>query len=265
MAQLTSARAKLARAYEHLNAAKEITDRLCHPNSNCWRIAAIPDVGKKGGFSVIVEKMEPIPERFMVLIGDAAHNLRSALDHIAFALAKPVSPKKEKDIAFPLLTQRGGFRRRAKICLPGVPRKVRAEIQRLQPYHGRSWCDTKILGKLQTINNWDKHRALLFSVIAPANSTYRVECNPPMPISEQKFFANRPFKAGTKIAWFKLKIPPDNPPIEVEVKVICGFVVGPVLDKRMPRDVRNAPVLGTLKVCADKIRDEIIPRFEAFL
>ena len=259
MAQLSSARAKVARAIEHLMEANAIASTIFNSYANC--VMAVPDEKRNGWFSIIVTKLDPVPEKFVILLGDAAHNLRSALDHIAFTFAKPVSPDKEKDIAFPLVSKRKRFRERANKLLPGVPRKVRAEIQKLQPYHGRKWSHTKMLGQMQSINNWDKHRALLISGVGMANSSFRVSCDPPTPIVDQKFFIKRPFKEGAVVARFQLA----KHPGEVEVNVVTGFVIGPVLDKKMPRDVRGIPVLGVLKTTADFIESDIIPRFEKFL
>src|SRR5204862_8169161 len=82
---LSGAHAKLDRAYEHLQALNAEIER--------W-VARYPyglrhEVGDEGrehvGFLEVYRR--PDSAQFGLLIGDCAHNLRSALDHLAFAAA----------------------------------------------------------------------------------------------------------------------------------------------------------------------------------
>jgi len=44
-----------------------------------------------------VTRVDPVPDRFSILIGDCVHNLRSALDHLALALARRHTPSMTAD------------------------------------------------------------------------------------------------------------------------------------------------------------------------
>jgi hypothetical protein len=115
-------------------------------------------------------------------VADAVHNMRCALDHAAYDLAKAslltrkLARKPARDTAFPLLTSpnKGTFERQ----LQDIPdAAVRALIDRLQPYDKRNplWI-------LAELNNVDKHEELkifpaMISVIGvlsgePGSSTF---------------------------------------------------------------------------------------------
>jgi hypothetical protein len=93
-------------------------------------------------------------------VADAVHNMRCALDHAAYDLAKAslltqkLSRKPARDTAFPLLSSpnKGTFERQ----LQDIPEPaVRAQIEQFQPYDKRNplWI-------LAELNNVDKHEEL---------------------------------------------------------------------------------------------------------
>ncbi len=108
---------KLARAKVQVQA---ITDIVSAWGSRSANVAARCELREgRLGFKLIVEQFaDPPPlEEWGVLVGECAHNLRSALDNLAFALARlrrdpPPDPGR---IAFPIFTDnRSSKRRRAR-------------------------------------------------------------------------------------------------------------------------------------------------------
>lgn len=105
----------------------------------------------------------PIDEAMPLILSDAIHNLRSALDYVVFELALHDSGKVQDGTQFivekvksDLLDPKRGFDARAKRYLNGLgPDHVRA-MEMFQPYNGVDWTKT-----LFEISNPDKHRKLV--------------------------------------------------------------------------------------------------------
>lgn len=123
---------------------------------------------KTGEFDVIAKMPDP-PLIIGLLIGDCVHNLRSALDHIVYALiwtnpARLGRPPSEKAM-FPICDTRQGYLHQIKQLkrLDGIPETVAALIETLQPYHNREKGLDHTLHPLWVLNkleNIDKHRRL---------------------------------------------------------------------------------------------------------
>lgn len=253
MPDLSSAKAKVSRAREHLDAAKQVSDAFL--NSEFYKVAARSDKNREK-WRVVLKSMQPFPERIGVLLGDAAHNLRSALDHIAFAFAKP-EPGREKNVQFPLVGKRKDFRSVAFKCLPGISRSVRTSIERLQPYHRRKRPEARLLGQLQVINNWDKHRALAITAVGLSGSAFNIVTTPKRPLIAYRLFRGRAIKEGAILARFQLAQGDRN----VKVGVQSHLTLLPVFDKRMPREVADTPIRLIMRTC-DFLEKVAIPSFE---
>jgi len=104
----------------------------------------------------------PADPRIPLLIGDCVHNIRQALDHLAYRLAVVVRgsdpPPNADKTAFPICSSRkffdGGLPDRIgpRKAMPGG---LYATLEGLQPYHGG---DRQLLGVLHHLDNTDKHR-----------------------------------------------------------------------------------------------------------
>jgi hypothetical protein len=95
-----------------------------------------------------------IPEHFALIIGDAVHNLRSALDLTVYALASEKSPSPHKiEFPFPLEAQRlESAIDNGQVRFAGE--KVVEAVRALHPYPGGN----ALLCALHRINARDKHR-----------------------------------------------------------------------------------------------------------
>jgi hypothetical protein len=104
-------------------------------------------------------RVEDIPLEFSLLIGDAVHNLRSCLDHVAYALAK-VSGKafNERQIKFPLADSKAKFEEQLMEAANWMRRDALASLEALQSYCGGMRED---FWRLNELSNRDKHRFLL--------------------------------------------------------------------------------------------------------
>lgn len=149
---LASARSKLARAAEHLEALDVEIRTFAYSERDHFRAKRDPEIS---------ESFEPVwhgnelPTRFSVIVGDFLSNLRSALDHAVNGIAGDSAGDYTK---FPIYIRRSQFKGSAKGDLEGVPRPCRAQIERMQPYHGHR--RGKRLLKLAQLVNFDKHKVI---------------------------------------------------------------------------------------------------------
>lgn len=139
--------------------------------------AAGPDRFKVSVISDLVPR-----EPFGALIGDVLHNLRGALDHLAFALAesyagRPLPDDIAKESEFPIF-ERDDARAIAK-KIRGIHPDAQAVIKSLQPYHKGKDCSLDKLWILHALSNIDKHRLLIVGTVSNVAAGFRLSgsCN----------------------------------------------------------------------------------------
>jgi hypothetical protein len=114
------------------------------------------------------EAPAPLPE-WSIALGDIFHQLRGALDHVIYALAKrgnKTIPLKEiKKLAFPLCKTKDDFDNCRGFNRPLLLRHIGvdefATVALSQPYQRLPAYPTELLYVLAELNNIDKHRAIL--------------------------------------------------------------------------------------------------------
>ncbi len=130
---------------------------------------------------VYIDELDPLPIEWGLYIGDVAHNYRSCLDHIAWALVErgttptaSLTPKAQAKIYFPVYSDRVPFNDSLKRMLPGVRRADIAIVRRYQPYHEgrRIRRDRHAFAVLHRLSNDDKHRTLQPAIVAPQSAVY---------------------------------------------------------------------------------------------
>jgi hypothetical protein len=165
---LDSTQAKLERAQHHLDCFYDeflaIFDRdPVQP--------AIKDDPKTGDHIIWIKYIPEIPPTLGALLGDFLHNLRSALNHLAFELVRAsggLTARNEESIQFPIYdaepTAPLTFKDKVHSCLRKVGDEPLAIIERYQAYH------RPYMGRLAYLSNQDKHRTpvlLLSRVTVP--------------------------------------------------------------------------------------------------
>lgn len=103
-----------------------------------------------------------IPNILPVVVSDAIHNMRAALDYIVFELARYDSGRIQdgtqfiiEDVKVDATNPKRGFDARSKQYLRGLNHTHIDMIEGLQPYNDVGWTKA-----LRDISNPDKHRAL---------------------------------------------------------------------------------------------------------
>jgi hypothetical protein len=119
-----------------------------------------------------VEILSSPPPELGLLIGDYLHNLRSALDNLAYDLARahrggPLSRSVAKDSQFPIFKDRDQFMSRGMNQIRGVAPEAQKIIEELQPYQRGNEFAYDRLWWLRELSNNDKHRLLQPMLLYP--------------------------------------------------------------------------------------------------
>lgn len=193
-------------------------------------------------------------------LGEVAYSLRSALDHIAYVFCQPQTSREEREVQFPIVSRKENWRSEADRKLPGASRKVRAAIERLQPYHRRKNKTLICMEALRAISNWDKHRAFLVATMLPSGIRGSFNPRPMTKIINLKFYP-RPIKVGAILARFEVTHPAPG----LQVNLTQQLASGSFFDRRMPKEIRGEPVMPTLALTCMFITMTVLPAFEAIL
>ena len=150
---------------------------------------------QKHAYRVLMDVLPPLV--IGVLIGEIAHNLRSALDGLTWQLALLGPKAPEKNTMFPIFTVRQTKRRQKsgdKIphFAEGGLRRIRSlrlehqqDIESLQPYKGGHGFRQHPLYLLSELNNADKHRLLpVVGAFGGAFIFYQGAGTAPLPFDE---------------------------------------------------------------------------------
>ncbi len=243
MEALDGIQLKLERAEEHLARFHADFDPFRDSKSIGIRREPDPDPGY---YQLIYERRRPFPPRLPVYLGDFVHNLRSALDHIAWALSRNPSSATE----FPILSDHPVTGRNPKEAARqfrrktiGISSEARTEMERLQPYHKGYATKGEPLWRIHRLDIEDKHHALVVVTphlrICTKTGTWSLWGN---------------FDDGRQVARFRL----GDDPGEFEPT----FAID-VLPDEASSSFRfmETSALDTLHKC---VRDDVLPRFTRF-
>jgi len=118
-----------------------------------------------GDFDAYFRLKQPLPMDFGLLIGDALHNARSALDHMAWQLVLAGGGTPTDQTAFPIAKDAKTFEEWVERRLRGAAPDAVAAVRALKPWKGSD----EQLWRLHRLDAVDKHR-LLTPVVAAQRS-----------------------------------------------------------------------------------------------
>jgi hypothetical protein len=214
--QIEGIHAKLDRADEHLQALTHEVRCFVKSNPNDYRIKLDLDACS---YSVRVTLKRPPPIRAALICGDYAYCLRSALDHVAYAI---VPPTKRRTVAFPICKCAKDFR--DKVVVPGPKGKGAlpslnqtgtpfAYIEHVQPYNGRHGIEHNPLWLLDELCNADKHRTILVRACAHTPSpSARVTGEGVEFIGKGRFVYDQPLVDGAEVLSGHFRVIPGPEP-----------------------------------------------------
>lgn len=165
-AVLIGPRLKVKRAYRHIDEIIAQTSPLSKDWHSIGMEADIcPPYAKPTGFTLRYRPTEPIAELVALMIGDAVHNLRTALDHLATGIRS--SSKWKGDAHFPMRTRReelvspaGQPIRELDLIEAVLPGSAHSLLDKIRPADGAD----EPLWAFHTLDNDDKHNLILPTV-----------------------------------------------------------------------------------------------------
>jgi len=151
------ARLKIERAKKHIRDVNALLVNEVNKGHPHVRVEVDPDTGCD---LLKLELSQALPEEFMCIVGDALHNLRTALDFVINDIEFATTGKRTKYTKFPVYNTRdslisatnGGFKDKA----PG--RVVSFIVDVIQPYERG---DGDLIWVLGALDIEDKHRLLI--------------------------------------------------------------------------------------------------------
>jgi hypothetical protein len=194
---------------------------------------------RRHGFVIYAKEVLPVPKHWSLILGDIAHNLRSTLDHLAWALVSrgktppdKLKTKQVRNVAFPINRKRLEFKGALPQKLPGVRRSDIALVRTVQPYHRSArnqWRQGLVL--LQNLNNDDKHKAINPVWLQPTTVNLEVTDIRDCEIPSRRKWPRGPaaLEVGAKLAFIPARKTGREP--YLEVATLCTVV--PALSDRI--------------------------------
>ena len=160
MPSLDGVHAKLARAEKHIE-TRRTPDWILRTKHMRHSPKPNPETNEIDAF---VHLPDP-PQAISLILGDAVHNMRSALDHLVYQLVIANAVLPTDKTMFPICDTEEGFLSQAykRRRLIGVTHEPFAHIQAVQPYNLRKrggQFQTHPLWILDKLENIDKHRRI---------------------------------------------------------------------------------------------------------
>jgi hypothetical protein len=276
----TSIAAKLDRADHHLGELRELVETGAVTDLFETR----SDRDRKGRVRIRVKSVEEIPTEWSVWIGECVHDMRSALDHLAYGLNIIGSghdpPPNEDSSQFPIYSTKKAYWRwrrarrrnpREKDPIGYFPRGARAQAERVQPYHGRknNLTGLRRLADLAELSNIDKHRRFPITAWSPKRATI-----PPWIVADGILYPvegywprHRLLKPDTTILWIEAPSLPasvEKPGVDFTLSAqieLEGASANPPVPLLMPHE----PVAFTLDAILTIIRQRVLPGFQRFI
>ncbi len=197
-AELHDARAKLQRAEEFWGQLMAEHDRFLERNP--YRMLRELDFTEPHYYVWRAKIVEAPPlERWASITGECVHALRSALDHVAYEIVRVNVPTHEHS-EFPIFNERAKWNTSAQGKLPGVDRKVMAQVRWFQPF--RRDGDLDPLWLVHTLDITDKHRRL--NLVSPFLRRIRYTADAEGDVDHVQPLAGA-FADGTPVARFRMQ------------------------------------------------------------
>jgi hypothetical protein len=262
---LDGCREKWARGAAFLKRLNELADEYLDENDPPHRVQGgfVPPLSK---FIFRGEVTKPVDKLFWgVILGDAMHNLRSALDHLVWQLVLLDTGKDgTSQHQFPICSTGAGYWSITKDGAPsmrdkrlkGITAAHRAIIDEAQPYRRKADGRVPVLEALRDFSNHDKHRLIhtaLSAVDIGPNSPFRLVPNADAgeEVGQPRL---APFVEGEEVEIMSIEYscPGPNPEVVAEGALPIGLGFGDDIGQPI-----RLPALGAMA-------DEVLRLIEAF-
>jgi hypothetical protein len=269
MDSLAAVKWKLARAEEHLQALGDEIDCFLEPPDADKPYGSVLQKDDETGKRVLCASVHfNPPPRLSLLIGDFLHNVRSALDHLAWKLGGDPPPN-EKASEFPIFWSRNLFRRNPKgrsgyDKTSGMEARAQALIEDMQPFNGGDDPKLHPLWMLHELSTEDKHRLpIVTGLVVEGGVEPRLILSDPdslsLPVTDWRGTINvGTFKTGDPIAKWTAGDFTREPESHEDFNIVFGIAFDP------EGPGRGRPVFDALAECINAA-DEAISRLAPFV
>ena len=253
---------KIDRAHKHLEDLKAEIHKWVQ-SDNCSSVLNQDSADPKK--FVLFANARRVPEQpFSLLIGDVVQNLRSALDHLVFAIsdchAGGLTEDQKTIPQFPICDTVKDFNKNGKRRIKLLNPAAQEIIEQLQPYNRKGGMMKPCLARLAELSNADKHR--LIHLTASTVEGFRIQgVEPDMEVSAC-YIADGAGKLDpeldTLIAYYIIESPDPElyKRLSEKVRFDIGFADGWIY---------GTGVGDTLFMIEDYIRRKVIPPLLPFL
>lgn len=236
--QLAPAWDRAKRAQEHLEAIKGELRGYYSTDVNATTGEYHPH-NDLGPFSLVIPS---IRVRLNTLVGEFLHDLRSALDHLAWQLVVEAGNEPNPEgTHFPILRERPTSRREGVEAMPsikgGISSAARALVHEAQPYQWDAAYAKHPLWILHQLWNIDKHR---YVILKGGSMFFRIHGSPP-PFS----FTCQSWRSNEHSA--ELILVPDDPSVEVNAQIVLQVAL------HEPRHGVEGPLLASLQEACEMV------------
>jgi len=248
--RLIGVRLKMERAKEHIRELDGMISRFAesHPYTISSKEHPVPQIRHT---TVFVSQVSSIPREVSVVIGDVVHNLRSALDHLAWQLVEAGGGVPDVNTAFPISKGAKEYQSSVK---RGATKGMSPAVQKLIAQSQRHVSGDDTLWHIHELDRLDKHRLLI--AVAVALGSFGVNI---FAIRQTLWLHEgdlRPLVNGQEI----VNIPTDT----WEREARDNFILGIDLAFGEPQIAYGKSVLATLNHMVDCITT-LAKKFEPFL
>ena len=146
---------KLERAKHHIKDFVSKAETFYSKTSPKFFIQDYPQTRQR---TLCVDVDTSVPDELPLILGDAIHNLRSALDHLTWDVVSPLNPPRPGDVQFPFCRKKEGFEAaisHRQIDLAGE--KIVEKFRELKPYPSGN----DLLYALHKLDIADKHQLIV--------------------------------------------------------------------------------------------------------
>ncbi|MGO9316845.1 MAG: hypothetical protein ACLPXT_02425 [Terracidiphilus sp.] len=157
--------AKYEWAKKQVNELEDAVDDF--RRTNRYDIRRHDDI-ERGTATFWIDAVPPIPDSISLKIGDALHNLRSTLDHLAWSLVEAAGSIPDAHTSFPIFDTPKTYIAMSRGRVKGIGKYCLEAIDSIAPYKGGFGHWAWQLHKLDIV---DKHRLLLTVTSVPIGRT----------------------------------------------------------------------------------------------
>lgn len=237
---------KIDRGGKHLDALNESAKGFVEEHGDPGILCVAEPNSQGTKYLLRVQRVPKFPEvPWGVIVGDAVHCWRSALDQLVAALwtERPVP----RSAGFPICLAEKDWIVEAPRMIWSIPEAYVTVLFRAQPYHrgGKQEAQRHPLAVLHALWNLDKHRAIPTTGLVARGLEIREIEEHGMTIGDFKPKLGVTVKPNAVIAEAKIKAIHGTPQAHVKVKAHLSLAVGFGDGGEVPEAVRSKPVVQT--------------------